>query len=387
MTVCPSCARQMPPQCRYCALCGALLPHSLPTGQLFVGRFQILKLLSQGQRHTLTFHAVERPSGEQFILREVREDLRQDPLARQELMKELKRLSQLQIPGISPIRGFVRHEGRGFLLMPFVTGHTLRQIVAHQGPLTPEQARAVLRAAAKVLKQLHGALLLHLDISPDTLLLSGWDHVTLLDGAWLKALNNPFSHAAPVYRTDYAAPETLRGRTLPASDWYSLGLSVLEALTHTPAESLFDAERNQVEWEPIGDKALEAALRGLLAAAPRERISDAEKLLQTMGDVPQQGAEQHHTTLDLPHAAPEPISRIGPDSNHLSATAPLNLAAESAGTEISTPKPSATPTATPQPSEAPTQGRSPVKLVENIEELSPEEGLDALLSMYEELNS
>jgi hypothetical protein len=71
----------------------------------------------------------------------------------------------------------------------------------------------------------------------------------------------------------------------------------------------------------------------------------------------------------------------------LSATAPLNLAAESAGTEISTPKPSATPTATPQPSEAPTQGRSPVKLVENIEELSPEEGLDALLSMYEELNS
>lgn len=363
------------------------MPHGLPTGQVFAGRFQILKLLSQERRHALTYQAVEQPSGEQVILREVREDLKSDPAAQQELLAELKRLSQLNIQGISPIRGLVRHEGRAYLLMPFSPGHTLRQIVARQGPLTPDQARSVLRAAAGVLNQLHRTFppLLHLDISPDTLLLAGWDQVTLLDGAWLKALGNPGAYGVPLYRTEYAAPETLRGQAVPASDLYALGVSLVESLTHVPASRLHNVQVNRLKWDPIPDAGLESILHRLVEGGLADRLDTADKLLQALA------SEVGHapvSTKPLPAAVQPPIvpgqiSRIGPESIQLTAAAAADR--DLAGVRPTPTAETTVPSA--PPPEPPARAKKGVKLVENIDELSPEEGLDALLTLYEELNS
>lgn len=385
MIACPSCTRSMPPQCRYCAVCGALLLNGLTPGQVVAGRFQILKMLSQRRLHALTYQAVEQQSGQSVVLREIREDLRLDPASQQELLKELKRLSQLKIAGVPAIRGLVRHENRAYLLMSFTEGHTLRQVVARQGPLNASQARSVLQASATILFRLHQLFppLLHLDITPDTLLLSDWENVTLLDGAWLKTLGNPFPQAAPFYRSEYAAPETLRGCSVPASDIFSLGVAIIEAMTHVPAPQLHNGHINRVKWDPISDTRLNICLQKMVEGGLQERFQNSGELVEALQDRIVSAPPVPVPTAVAPSAVPGHPPRIGYDDMRLTAAAQ----------EDSHSPPSAS--IPPRPTEAPAAPQAqpaarmspPVRLIENIDELSPEEGLDALLTLYEDLNT
>jgi serine/threonine protein kinase len=248
------------------------------------GRFKVVRLLTVQGRHTSTYQATEAASGDHVTLREFRDDLRNEPAAKQELLEELRRIGALNLPGIPAVRGFLRHDDRSYLISPYVSGHTLGQILARQGRLTPDQALSMLRAVAAVLVGLHDVFppQLHLDITPDTILLSGWSQAHLLDGAWLKDLGNPYPHRPALHQTDYAAPEALRGNAVPASDIYSLGLSVLEGVTGLPAPRLHNPFSNRVSWDALPHDGLNEVLVAMVDGSLASRLGTARELAEAL---------------------------------------------------------------------------------------------------------
>lgn len=274
----------MPPQCLYCALCGARMPHPLASGGVVAQRFQVQRTLSTRGTHLLTFLAQEQKSQQLMVLKELRDDLRVTPEAKMEFQEELQALRSLQVPGVQRVLGMVPHDGRNYLVLEYVQGRTLRQMLQKQQRLPLDQAVQVLRAVLTVLNGLHNQFppLLHLDVNPDNILLASWDKATLLDGAWLRALGNPFPHRAPNYTPEYAAPEVVRGQGAPASDLYALGVTVLEAVLGVPASGLYNGDTNRLSWTPLPHPFLNELLTRMVEGPLNQRFGSAAQVLEAL---------------------------------------------------------------------------------------------------------
>jgi serine/threonine protein kinase len=382
----------MPPQCLYCAVCGTRLPHPLAAGGVVGGRIQVERGLTAKGKHLLTFLAKDKQSGQPMVLKELRDDLRATPQEKQELMDEVRALQGLRLSGIQPVRGVVQHEGRSYLALGYAPGQTLRSVLAKTPRLSPDQALQLLRAAATALQELHDQFppLLHLDVTPDNILMSGWDKLVLLDGNWLRRLGNPFSPALP-YDEAYAAPELVRGQPMAASDLYALGVTIVEAVTGTPAARLFDPNTNRLAWTPIAHPLLQEVLVRLTEGAVTQRFESAAQVLKALaeGTLPAMvtqpsnpyGTQQAPVAPVAPPPPPPPVAPPPvPTAPRLTSTALQEAAASPP------PPPPAAPPPPPPPPPPPVR-REPVKPIENIDDVSTEEGLDALMALYEAQNS
>jgi hypothetical protein len=235
--------------------------------------------------------------------------------------------------------------------------------------------------------------MLHLDLTPDHILLSGWDRALLLDGAWLKVLGNPFLHSAPVFNVDYAAPEVLRGQAVPASDVFALGVTMLEATTGVPAARLHNAFSNKITWEPIPHPGLNELLARMVEGSLGDRFGSAAHALQGLHAVmtggPILAASPSGTASAAPPQTTSPL--LAPSPSPQPAAQPLVQPVTPSPAQVGQPQPPAQPQAPspqpPAPTSAPPQPQAPPKIVESIEDISTEEGLEALMALYENLNT
>jgi serine/threonine protein kinase len=85
-------------------------------------------------------------------------------------------------PGIVSVRDFFRANGTAYLVMAYLEGMNLRQYLAQNGPMTYERVRQeILPVLAGALTAVHGAGLLHRDISPDNIFLTKQGQVKIID--------------------------------------------------------------------------------------------------------------------------------------------------------------------------------------------------------------
>lgn len=402
----------MPPQCLYCALCGARMPHPLASGGVVGNRYQVARTLTVRGLHLQTFLAQDRQTNQHVVLKELRDDLRVTPESRQEFQEELQTLATLAVPGVPRARGMVAHEGRQFLILEFIQGKTLRGLLQKQQRLSVDQGLQVLKGLLGVLDGLHNQFppLLHLDVTPDNVHLAGWDKTFLLDGAYLRQLGNPFPHRAPLYSPEYAAPEVVRGQAVPASDLYALGVTILEAVSGVPAAGLFNTGSNRHVWEPLPHPGLQAALTRMLEPAVNGRAATAAEVLQALegAQPPQPGFQQPAPGFPpaqpgfqqpAPGYPPQPAQAWGqpaatPQVQQPSAQPqgwpqqpPQVSQAPPQLTRPAQPPPAPPPPPEPEPAPEPPRREVPTEIPTSIEDVSTEEGLEALMALYEAQNS
>ncbi len=175
---------------------------------------------------------------------------------------EARALARLIHPHIVRTLGFDVHEQRGFLVMDYAPGGTLRQRHPGGAVLTLETILPHVKQAADALYYAHEQGILHQALKPESLLVGRQDEI-LLGGFHLASAYQP-AEAQPLAEIDaitaYLAPEQLQGRPCAASDQYALGVIVYEWLSGTlPFQGSGAALAQQI---------LQAALPSLHAAAP-----------------------------------------------------------------------------------------------------------------------
>lgn len=155
-------------------------------------------------------------------------------------LREIRLTSRLRHPGIPAVHDHGSHNGKLYLVMDLVPGRALDALLKSDGPLPVEQSADIARRIAEVLTYAHGQGVVHRDLKPSNLMTTPDGEIKILDFGVAAALEpepGETRFTAPNATPGtvlYMAPEQAVGRTVPASDLYSLGCVLYELLTGAP---------------------------------------------------------------------------------------------------------------------------------------------------------
>ena len=195
------------------------------------------------------------PDGRLVVLKLMAPHLTADPTARRRF--EFEGRLALNHPNIARIHRVGVHEGTPYIEMEYVAGQTLSALVARQGPLSPPVAGRILADIASALDYAHRRGVIHRDVKPSNIIIRPDGRAVLTDFGVAK-LPDATAYTATTARVGsvlFMSPEQAAGAyTLtPASDIYSLGVTIYYALTgRTPFQGSTDVAiaRQHIEQPP-----------------------------------------------------------------------------------------------------------------------------------------
>ena len=203
---------------------------------------------------------------------------------------EAQSVAKINHPSVVGILDFGEHDDRPYLVMEYVSGGSLADLVGQ--PLLPETAFEMVAAAARGAGAAHSAGLIHRDVKPANILLDEHAGAKIADFgiASSRASERLTATGAAIGSPHYISPEQVSAATVtPRSDVYSFGVVLFELLT---GQKPFDAENvtaiaiSHVDKEPPVPSsinpdlspAVDAIVLRCLAKDPAERFEDGAAL-------------------------------------------------------------------------------------------------------------
>lgn len=157
--------------------------------------------------------------------------------------REARLAARLSHPHVVAVFDLVEEGASHWLVMEYVEGSTLAQLVRERGPLTPGEASTMLAQAADGLAAAHAAGIVHRDVKPSNMLVTTDGQVKLSDFGIARAEADPSLTQTGLVTGSpaYLAPEVASGRTATdASDVWSLGATLFHALAGQPPYEVGD---------------------------------------------------------------------------------------------------------------------------------------------------
>lgn len=155
-----------------------------------------------------------------------------DPELERILLAEAKAVWDLRHYSLPVMRDMLRMpDGSLVLVMSYIPGYTMEQIVTKAGKMEPEHVGWFMERALNALKYLHLHGVVHGDIKPQNMIIQHEDHMLVLVDFGLAMVKPSSSNRSLGYTPVFSSPEEMRGGTLvPESDLYSLGMTMIYAL-------------------------------------------------------------------------------------------------------------------------------------------------------------
>ena len=157
-----------------------------------------------------------------------------DPVVRERLRREARMVAALDHPNVVPLYEAGEEGGTVYIVTRWVEGTELGTLILSEGPMEPGRAARTAAQIAAALEVAHEQGLIHRDVKPSNVILTGEDHVYLTDfGLAKRAATAPGLTAVDqmLGTVDYVAPELIEGSEPDArSDVYSLGCVLFEML-------------------------------------------------------------------------------------------------------------------------------------------------------------
>ncbi|HWC35622.1 MAG TPA: Stk1 family PASTA domain-containing Ser/Thr kinase [Mycobacteriales bacterium] len=181
--------------------------------------------------------------GRDVAIKLLRKDLARDPAFQARFRREAQSAASLNSPSIVAVYDTGDGSGGGaptpYIVMEYVEGRTLRDILAAEGRLLPRRAMEIAAAICTALEQAHAAGIVHRDIKPGNVMITPSGEVKVMDFGIARALTSSTATmtqtAAVVGTAHYLSPEQARGEHVDArSDIYSTGCLLYELLTGAP---------------------------------------------------------------------------------------------------------------------------------------------------------
>lgn len=239
---------------------------------------------------------------ERFVaIKVLRPDFSSDSEFQVRFRQEARAAANLSHPNIVTVHDFGFDQGQLFLVMEHVPGTNLKTIIENLGKLKPDDVIPLIVQACAGLGYAHRAGLVHCDVKPHNLLVMPDQRLKVTDFGIARAIAgiHPDEQHDVVWGSPlYFSPEQASGQApSPASDVYSLGIVMYEALTGKPpfiaktAEALATMHRDMApqppsQVNPAITAELEQIMMKILAKEPAARYRTADQLgrvLMTFG--------------------------------------------------------------------------------------------------------
>ncbi|CAN5480737.1 hypothetical protein BH23ACT9_BH23ACT9_02290 [soil metagenome] len=266
-----------------------------------IGGYQLQSLIGQGGfANVYLAHDVRPQIQRQVALKVLRREFSRDETFRKRFLRESLLAGKLNHPNILPVYDAGEEGESLFIAMPYIVGSDLRVIIDRDGKLSAQRTTMVVNAMAAALDTAHAAGIVHRDVKPGNVLVSGdFDHVYIADfGLTKETTAGPgaqLTAGGDVLGTlTYMAPEQIEGQIDYRTDIYALGCVIVECLTGRPpfeSESAFGLIRAHQaqpppkvsEMDPTLPPALDAVVQRAMAKDPTERWSSAGALADAFG--------------------------------------------------------------------------------------------------------
>jgi predicted Ser/Thr protein kinase len=258
-----------------------------------IGKYLIVSEL-EGGGQSRVFRAVHPTLDKELVIKVSRQPLPGGADCRPLLLAEGKLLASFEHPNLARVYDLDFHEDAAFLVMEYVRGPTMQQLVTSGQRVPPRRAAEWMAKVARALAVVHRHGVLHQDIEPANMILAADEQPRLIDfglarlrHAWDDRRGVP-SGGTPAFM----APEQARGeeaRIGPSSDLFSLGAVLYFLLTgkapfrgETVEETLQQAARCDFDRKALSAAGVPRPLRDIclkaMAAQPTDRYSSAVAL-------------------------------------------------------------------------------------------------------------
>lgn len=318
-------------------------PTVLPMARHLNHRYHLDEVVGTGGMGTV-HRATDVRLGRTVAIKVLRGGADADPTDRARMRSEAQLAAAIRHPGVAQVHDYDEDtsDGTMFIVMEYVDGHSLGELLRERGPLPVDQVMSVVQQVAEGLQAAHDLGIVHRDLKPANIMLTPAGRTVLVDfGIAQGAASEPLTDTGSLVGTaDYMSPEQARGSSAtPRSDLYSLGLVAYHCLTGTSPfrrDSHVATAYAQVHDElPSLDATLPPAVTSLVASLtakdPDRRPASAAEVARRAAAIGAATAIALPPTfdLDMPVAsAPvaEPTATLQQSPSRRPALLPLGLA-------------------------------------------------------------
>ena len=207
------------------------------------GRYQVGELLGYGGMAEV-HRGRDLRLGRDVAIKTLRSDLARDDTFQLRFRREAQNAASLNHPAIVAVYDTGEEHGPGgeelpYIVMEFVNGRTLKEVLGTEGPLMPRRALEITADICAALEFSHQHGIIHRDIKPGNVMLTQTGQVKVMDFGIARALASGASTmtqtSAVIGTAQYLSPEQARGEAVDArSDVYATGCLLYELLCGHP---------------------------------------------------------------------------------------------------------------------------------------------------------
>jgi serine/threonine-protein kinase len=214
----------------------------MSTPQLLSNRYELGDTLGYGGMSEV-HHGHDVRLGREVAVKILRADLARDPQFQERFRREAQNAAALNHPAIVAVydTGEAQTEmgPLPYIVMEFVEGRTLRDIVKTEGPMSQKRAMEVMADVCAALDFSHRHGIIHRDVKPANVMITKNGAVKVMDFGIARALHDGQAAmtqtAAVIGTAQYLSPEQARGEQVDArSDVYAAGCVLYELITGDP---------------------------------------------------------------------------------------------------------------------------------------------------------
>ncbi len=249
--------------------------------------------------------------------------LTEDQRFQRRFRDEAMALAKFDHPHIVTVFDFFASEGSFFLVMAYVEGQSLADVIDKRGPLTQDEALTIMTDVLDALDFAHQKTVIHRDVKPSNILVQKDGHALLVDFGIALIMGKPriTQQGTHIGTPEYMSPEQITARNLDhRTDEYSAGCVLYEMLTGRPPFGSQDEEvphytlmerhlntppeplRN---LNPAVDAATEAVVLKAMAKDPHARFGGCGEMAEALRAVGKRRGVVPETAESTPAGKPE----------------------------------------------------------------------------------
>ena len=260
--------------------------------RVYNDRYEILRPIARGgmaEVYLARDQLLDRP----VALKVLFPELSTDPSFVERFRREAQAAANLSHPNIISVYDWGEEDGTYFIVMEYVDGQPLSNILRSEGPLLPDRAAAIGASVAAALAFAHRGGVVHRDVKPGNILIDAHDQVKIGDFGIARAASakeNLTQTGAVMGTATYFSPEQAQGLAVdPRSDVYALGVVLFEMVAGRPpfqGDNPVSVAYKHVREEPPPLRELSpgvapayaSIVEMAMAKSPADRYSSAEDL-------------------------------------------------------------------------------------------------------------